>query len=50
MRLLLQEAMKDGEEREMKGNFRRFVEYITCARIENAVRKKGNLSMMRRRT
>jgi hypothetical protein len=47
---LLQDAMKEGEEREMKGNFRRLVEYITCARIENAVRKKGNLSIKRRRT
>jgi len=42
--------MKDGEEREMKGNFRRFVEYMICASIENAVRKNGNLSKMRRRT
>jgi hypothetical protein len=47
---VLQEAMKEGEERETKGNFRRFVEYIKCASIENEVRKKGNLSKTIRRT
>jgi hypothetical protein len=42
--------MNDGEVREMNGNLRRFVEYIKCAKMENAVRKKGNLSNIRRHT
>jgi hypothetical protein len=42
--------MKEGEVRDINGNFRRFVEYTTCASMENAVRKKGNLSNIRSRT
>lgn len=49
-RRIPQEARNDGELREMNGNLRRFVEYIKCANMENAVRKKGNLSKMRRNT
>jgi hypothetical protein len=44
------DAIKDGEAREMKGNFRKFVEYIRCANIENAVGKNGNLSNIRSNT
>jgi len=32
------------EVREMNGNFRRLVEYTMCAKMENAVMKKGNRS------
>jgi hypothetical protein len=44
------DAMKDGEVRDMNGNLRRLVEYTTCANIENAVVKNGNLSKTRRNT
>lgn len=41
------EAMNDGDVREIKGNFLKFVEYIKCANIENAIWKKGSLSNIR---